>query len=520
MAVYQGKTGAQIWYKKDLKYAGPCILHNDLIITNANSYSESAGAYRIIDGVQKLVEHPLTGELQPWKITRSYGCNSICASENLLTFRSGAAGFYDLLSEAGTGNFGGFKSGCTSNLIVADGVLNAPDYTRTCSCAYQNQTSLALIHMPDVEVWTNDNLAALDPSGGRVRRLGINLSAPGDRRDAQGLMWLEYPAVSGDAPDLGLEFTGAPTFFQDHPTTMTGTEIPWVVSSGVEGLKGLRLSLKALPPKRSLRQGISIERADDDAKESANGTVNLDSSTLELGQNAEEKQLIGFRFTGINLSRGTEIRSAYLQLTSRTPSNVPSELVIRAEATENAPRFTEKSHNLTTRPLTKSEVRWSPAPWEKAGDSGVAQRTPDLAPLIREVVNREDWQPGNSIAFVISGLGDRVVTASRGKDSMPARLIVDADETVPDAGTPTPLQPYRVRLHFGVPRHSNAEERVFDVIVEGQSIGESVKLGGKGETSAVRTVDRMLLGDWIDITFTEKLGRAVLSGIELQQLKD
>ena len=30
-------------------------------------------------------------------------------------------------------NLGGSKSGCTSNLIVADGVLNAPDYIRTCT---------------------------------------------------------------------------------------------------------------------------------------------------------------------------------------------------------------------------------------------------------------------------------------------------------------------------------------------------------------------------------------------------
>ena len=43
----------------------------------------------------------------------------------MLTFRSGAAGYYDLLNDGGTGNFGGFKSGCTSNLVVANGVLNA-----------------------------------------------------------------------------------------------------------------------------------------------------------------------------------------------------------------------------------------------------------------------------------------------------------------------------------------------------------------------------------------------------------
>src|SRR5205085_6668059 len=124
----------------------------------------------------------LTGQEEPWLIARTHGCNMVVASEHLLTFRSGAAGFYDLARQGGTGNFGGFKSSCTSNLIVADGVLNAPDYTRTCTCSYQNQTSLALVHMPEIEVWTN---STFQPAG-RIERLGVNFGAAGDRRDHSG----------------------------------------------------------------------------------------------------------------------------------------------------------------------------------------------------------------------------------------------------------------------------------------------------------------------------------------------
>ena len=43
MAVYSGRDGALQRRNEDLKYAGPCILHNDLILTNTNSYSVSAG---------------------------------------------------------------------------------------------------------------------------------------------------------------------------------------------------------------------------------------------------------------------------------------------------------------------------------------------------------------------------------------------------------------------------------------------------------------------------------------------
>ncbi|MEZ5948530.1 MAG: hypothetical protein R3C12_04765 [Planctomycetaceae bacterium] len=177
MTVYRGEDGSVVWSKPDLKYSGPCILHNDLIITNANSYKESAGAFYLKNGEPYLISNPLTGEQVPWKITRAYGCNTILASENLLTFRSGAAGFYDLTTHGGTGNFGGFKSGCTGNLIAAGGVLNAPDYTRTCSCTYQNQTSLALVHMPEIELWTVNALAQSAGNGRPVQTVGINWRA-------------------------------------------------------------------------------------------------------------------------------------------------------------------------------------------------------------------------------------------------------------------------------------------------------------------------------------------------------
>lgn len=154
MAVYRGATGELVWRDEHRAYTGPCILYHDTILTNVNSYQTSAGTYSLLDGSPKLIVNPVTKELQPLQLSRTYGCNTMIASENFLTFRSGAAGFFDLKTFSGTGNLGGFKSGCTANLIVANGVLNAPDYTRTCSCGYQNQTSLALVHMPELDMWT------------------------------------------------------------------------------------------------------------------------------------------------------------------------------------------------------------------------------------------------------------------------------------------------------------------------------------------------------------------------------
>jgi outer membrane protein assembly factor BamB len=243
MRVYNAADGSLRWAQDELEYNGPCILHNDWIITNTNSYSRSAGAYDVRTGKQRMSKNPITGQLQPWQITRTYGCNKIIASENLLTFRSGAAGFYDLLSESGTGNWGGFKSGCTSNLIVANGLLNAPDYTRTCSCAYQNQTSLALVHMPNVDLWTVNLSATEIDKGLSIEALGVNFGAPGNRRDTQGTLWVEHPCASGDPPPISITLNDSVQFFQHHSSNFIGSELPWVQSSGAVGATQVRVQL-------------------------------------------------------------------------------------------------------------------------------------------------------------------------------------------------------------------------------------------------------------------------------------
>ncbi len=235
MTVYDGKDGSVKWSQPDLKYSGPCILHNDLIITNANSYRESAGAFDLATGEPHLITNPLTGEQEHWKLKRAYGCNTILASENMLTFRSGAAGFYDLTNHSGTGNFGGFKSGCTANLIAAGGVLNAPDYTRTCSCAYQNQTSLAMVHMPEIETWTVNHQAEMAADGRPIEQLGINFAAPGHRRSSEGVLWIEAPTVAGERSPVEVEIHRSPRQFARHSSVFPDSQYAWVFASGLEG---------------------------------------------------------------------------------------------------------------------------------------------------------------------------------------------------------------------------------------------------------------------------------------------
>jgi hypothetical protein len=221
MTAYRGSDGKQLW-KSDESYNGPLLLWKERILTNG-------GSGNAID--------IKTGERLNWSWSRHYGCNTAVGSQNLLTFRSGAAGFYDLAGDSGTGNLGGFKSSCTANLIPANGLLNAPDYTRTCQCSYQNQTSLALVHMPEAEFWT----FGAKPQAGRI---GVNFGAPGDRKDEQGTLWVDYPSVGGSSHKVDVKVEGKDLrYHRRHSATMKTRDMAWVAASGVRGVSSVTVEL-------------------------------------------------------------------------------------------------------------------------------------------------------------------------------------------------------------------------------------------------------------------------------------
>ncbi len=232
MRAWQARDGKVMWYRKD--YLGPAMIHGDIVLKDRSACDLRTGA-------PVMRDDPLTGEKVEWTWTRTYGCNTPAASENLLTFRSGAAGYYDLCNDGGTGNLGGFRSGCTNNLVVADGLLTAADYTRNCTCSYQNQASLALVPMPDGEEWTYFGPGQVKRP---VRRVGILLGAPGNRKADDGTLWLEYPTVGGPSPRLPVSVTPAnPDWFRRHQSQVGGQGPPWVAASGARGLRALTVTL-------------------------------------------------------------------------------------------------------------------------------------------------------------------------------------------------------------------------------------------------------------------------------------
>ena len=233
MIAYDMPSGEKIW-DKPIRYSNPPIIHNDKIYTNGEGFM-------LLTGEPIKETDPVTGEELKWSFKREYGCGYVAASEHLLTFRSASAGFVNLNAFEGTGSLGGWKPGCSTNLIAADGVLNSPDYTRTCQCAYQNQTSLALINMPWMSYWTNSNYHW---DGKPVQKMGLNFNAPGDRSSDDNVLWFEYPVVSGAPPGIPVKIdTLNYSKIRKEPYSIISEKTPWVTSSALGGIRSLEITL-------------------------------------------------------------------------------------------------------------------------------------------------------------------------------------------------------------------------------------------------------------------------------------
>lgn len=166
---------------------------------------------------------------------------------------------------------------------------------------------------------------------------------------------------------------------------------------------------------------VRVAASADDAEESLSGTVNLTSTDLELIRDAVD-QTVGMRFNGISIPPGARILRAHVQFGTDETVNTTATLLIRGQAAVNPPAFTTTAKNISSRVKTTASVSWTPPTWLVIGEVGVGQKTPDIAPVIQEVIGLPGWTAGNSLVVLITGTGKRVAEAWDG-DKVRAPLL-------------------------------------------------------------------------------------------------
>ena len=227
-----GDSGKMLWSGNKGYRSRPLIV-GDMVIAEP-------WAHDLKTGVEQTREHPITEVTERWQFARpGHHCGNVVASPNVLFFRSGDAGYYDLESDSGTIHFGGQRPGCWINCIPANGLVMMPEASSGCVCPNPMQCTTVFLPRPADRKWGMFSApGAMTP----VKRLNVNFGAPGDRKDASDQVWLAYPrpykgrlVMDLKIDDKKLKSGGYFSRNSDFLKIKEG-DAPWVYASGARGV--------------------------------------------------------------------------------------------------------------------------------------------------------------------------------------------------------------------------------------------------------------------------------------------
>jgi len=270
-AGYEAATGRKLWRRSPDEQAFQAKWTDRLPIIYDKWIIVQPMAYDLRTGRRRTTTDILTGRKRPWKFTRAYGCNDVVGCRGLLTFRSGMEGLYDFAQD-GTTTYAGVKPACGVSTIPAGGLMIHAEGSSGCTCSYNFQTSLALAPgRARHDLWY---VFQGEPADAPVQHVSVNLGAPGDRRDGQGIPWLGFPreyarrVVPGTCPiplSVGIG-KGSWYYRPSSALAVTGTKRPWLYASGLRGsgrlVFDLVLSKSVVIPR--VERGPKIDAALDD----------------------------------------------------------------------------------------------------------------------------------------------------------------------------------------------------------------------------------------------------------------
>jgi hypothetical protein len=159
---------------------------------------------------------------------------------------------------------------------------------------------------------------------------------------------------------------------------------------------------------------VPVATGDDDAEERASGSMKLGSSDLEMVYDKGGNQHVGIRFNGVDIPKGANIINAYIEFTVDEANEGDTYLWIQGHDSYDAPAFTSDYWNISDRDKTSASVSWNPSGWTTAR---AKKQTPNIAEVIKEIVDRTLWDSGHSIVIIVTGTGERTADSYDGSPS-------------------------------------------------------------------------------------------------------
>ncbi len=129
--------------------------------------------------------------------------------------------------------------------------------------------------------------------------------------------------------------------------------------------------------------------------------ANLHSDPLQRFGRSVVPYVDGWRFQAVPIPRGATIVSATLRLVpAGWQTGVPIPVILRGEATDNAANFADNQPLAHLRPHTVANVAWTLTYTPSA-----PFLSPNLAPVVQEIVNRPGWNSGQALVLLATSIG-------------------------------------------------------------------------------------------------------------------
>ncbi|MCP4124528.1 MAG: tandem-95 repeat protein [Bacteroidetes bacterium] len=191
-------------------------------------------------------------------------------------------------------------------------------------------------------------------------------------------------------------------------------------------------------PEQTTVLSIPVIRSVDDAEQRYYGAMVRYSVDLDLNN---YYPYAGIRFQGVDIPQGAVVTSARLKLEAANTRSSGVNLRVSIQDDDMPPAFSRDYYNISNRWDPTNTVDWfNVEPWVNGSD----YYTPDLTSIVQQVINRNDWNSGDNLAFIIRYLSGNernirsynydnssahapVLEIAYGENSYPVSYIVQVD---------------------------------------------------------------------------------------------
>lgn len=215
---------------------------------------------------------------------------------------------------------------------------------------------------------------------------------------------------------------------------------------------------------------VSLIASDYGEEDTSDGGMDTGSGDLELMADGGAEQLVGVKYSGVNVPSGATIVSAYIQFETDETDGTGTVIVdIHGELSLTPADYTNNDDDISDRtPTTASEAWTISNDWNTVGETGADQRTVDITSVINELIGQGGWSSGDDLAFILSRNSGDATSNFRRAENDPVLVIVYESLSF-GCGTNVALQDTDSDLEFDFRDNDDDEDGIFTSVEPGDT---------------------------------------------------